>query len=164
MIMWRSIVENGGWMRMIEKLGMIDISGKKIVKRKAVAEGVIKLRRETLDKIKEGRIEKGDVISAMKLSAIMAVKNTSNIIPLTHPIPIEHITVEHEFVDEDKLKVRVTVKTTWKTGVEMDALTGVSAALLTIWDMVKKYEKDSGGQYPFTRISDIKVVDKKKED
>ena len=149
---------------MSEKIGMIDVGDKKIVKRRAVAEGFIKLGKETVKRIKEGRIEKGDVIAAMKIAGIMAVKNTPNIIPLAHPLPIEHIEVKHEFHGENELKVTVTVKTTWKTGVEMDALTGVTAALLTVWDMVKKYEKNSEGQYPHTMITGIRVVEKSKEE
>lgn len=140
---------------------MVDVTGKDIVFREAIAEGRIKLRRETLNLVRMGRIEKGDVFSIAKISAIMAVKKTSEIIPLTHPIPITYVDVNME-VDEDSIYVRVTVRTNAQTGVEMEALTGVAACLLTVWDLVKKYEKDGKGQYPNTEISSIKVVSKLK--
>lgn len=144
------------------KGGMIDISHKPDVARVAVAEGIIKLKPETVKLIKDERIEKGNVAEAAKIAAMMAVKNTPHILPYCHPIPITSVKVNIEY-GEDMVKVTVEVKATYKTGVEMEALTGVSAALLTIWDMVKKYEKDDKGQYPFTRISDIRVVLKSKE-
>jgi len=142
---------------------MVDITSKEVTYREAIAEGVIRLRRETVRMIKEGRIEKGDVFSVATVAAILAVKNTPNIIPLTHNIPITSVKVDYEFIGEDSILVRVTVKTTAKTGVEMEALTGVSAALLTIWDMVKKYEKDERGQYPSTVITNIRVTHKIKK-
>jgi len=142
---------------------MVDITSKEVTYREATAEGIIKLKRETIRMIKEGKIEKGDVFSVATIAAILAVKNTPNIIPLTHNIPITSIKVNYEFIGEDSILVRVTVKTTAKTGVEMEALTGVSAALLTIWDMVKKYEKDERGQYPTTVITNIRVVHKIKK-
>ncbi len=142
---------------------MVDITSKEVTYREAIAEGIIKLKRETIRMIKEGKIEKGDVFSVATIAAILAVKNTPNIIPLTHNIPITSVKVNYEFIGEDSILVRVTVKTTAKTGVEMEALTGVSAALLTIWDMVKKYEKDERGQYPTTVITNIRVVHKIKK-
>jgi cyclic pyranopterin phosphate synthase len=148
---------------MVSNVGdMIDISGKKPVERIAVAEGRIRLRPETIKRIREGSVEKGDVLATMKIAAILAVKNTPTIIPHAHPIPIEWVGVDHEFIGDDTISVKVSVKTTWKTGVEMDALTGVAAALLTIWDMVKKYEKDEKGQYPYTVITGIQVIEKHK--
>jgi cyclic pyranopterin phosphate synthase len=110
----------------------------------------------------EGTVEKGDVLATMKVAAILAVKNTPTIIPHAHPIPIEWVGVDHEFIGDDTISVKVSVKTTWKTGVEMDALTGVAAALLTIWDMVKKYEKDERGNYPETFIEKVVVEEKVK--
>jgi len=145
------------------RVAMVDITSKEVTYREAIAEGVIRLRRETVRMIKEGRIEKGDVFSVATVAAILAVKNTPNIIPLTHNIPITSVKVDYEFIGEDSILVRVTVKTTAKTGVEMEALTGVSAALLTIWDMVKKYEKDERGQYPSTVITNIRVTHKIKK-
>jgi cyclic pyranopterin phosphate synthase len=104
---------------------------------------------------------KGNVLATARVAATLAVKNTSNIIPMCHPIPISSIAVD--FSDGDGfIESTVVVKMTGKTGVEMEALTGVSVALLTIWDMVKSAEKDEGGQYPVTAITDIRVVEKKK--
>ncbi|MEM2305230.1 MAG: cyclic pyranopterin monophosphate synthase MoaC [Candidatus Methanomethylicia archaeon] len=140
---------------------MVDVTGKDVVFREAVAEGRIKLRRETVELVRMGRIEKGDVFSIAKISAIMAVKKTSEIIPLTHPIPITYVDADIRD-DEDSIYVKVTVRTNAQTGVEMEALTGVAAALLTVWDLVKKYEKNERGQYPNTEISSIKVVSKVK--
>jgi len=144
------------------KGGMIDISNKPDVVRVAIAEGSIRLRPETIKLIQEGKIEKGDVAEAAKIAAILAVKNTPSILPYCHPVPITSVKVDVDY-DRDLVKVIVEVKTTYKTGVEMEALTGVTAALLTIWDMVKKYEKDEEGQYPHTRIVDVRVVKKIKK-
>lgn len=145
-------------------LSMVDITSKKIVYREAVAEGVIRLKPETIKRIKEGKVEKGDVLMISSIVAIQAVKKTPELIPLCHNIPITNVKTEYEFIGEDKIKVRVRVKTTAKTGVEMEALMGVSLALLNIWDMVKKYEKDDKGQYPDTWIEYIRVVEKIKKE
>ncbi len=144
-------------------MSMIDITGKEVVYREAVAEGVIRLRKETIDKIVKGEVEKGDVFTVSRIAAINAVKNTWNILPLCHNIPITHVQVDYKVIDSERIKVTVKVKTTAKTGVEMEALVGVTVALLNIWDMVKKYEKDPQGQYPHTRIEYIKVVSKTKK-
>ncbi len=98
-----------------------------------------------------------------QIAAIQAVKSTPQIIPLCHSIPISGVEVEFEVVKE-QVQVTVEVKSTGKTGVEMEAITGVSVALLTVWDMVKSVEKDENGQYPSTIISDIEVVKKEKGD
>ncbi len=143
-------------------MGMIDISGKKNVKRIAVAEGKIKLKRETVDLIRKGEIKKGDPIKVAETAALLAVKNTFATIPHCHPLPIDAINFEF-FIGEDAITVKCEVKADYKTGVEMEALHGVSIALLTIWDMVKYMEKDENGQYPYTMIEYIKVVKKVKE-
>jgi len=144
-----------------EKAQMVDISAKNEVIRKAVAAGKIYLRPETLAAIREGKVVKGNVLSTARVAATMAVKNTSNLIPMCHPLPISSITVD--FSEGDGfIASTVVVKMTGKTGVEMEALTGVSVALLTVWDMVKSAEKDADGQYPVTSITDIRVVEKKK--
>lgn len=142
---------------------MVDISSKKDVFREAIAEGYIKLRKETIEKVRKGEIEKGDVFSISKIAAILGVKKTTELLPLTHPIPITHVDLNYE-VSSDFIKVVVTVRTTAKTGVEMEALTGVMTALLNIWDMVKKYEKDERGQYPTTEIYGVKVISKVKKE
>lgn len=142
--------------------GMIDVTGKPDVVRTAVAMGSIKLKPETVKLVRDGRVEKGDVEEAAKIAAILAVKNTPGILPYCHPIPVTSVKVGFTY-GEDHVTVTVEVKATYKTGVEMEALTGVSAALLTIWDMVKKYEKDEEGQYPHTAITDVRVAKKSKE-
>ncbi len=142
-------------------VSMVDISDKAIVYREAIAEGKIYLRKETIKKIINNEIEKGDVVTVSKIVAIQAVKKTSEFLPLCHPLSISHVSVDIE-ISKTYVKVVVRVKTYEKTGVEMEALTGVTAALLNIWDMVKKYEKDSSGNYPETAISDVRVVRKVK--
>lgn len=140
---------------------MVDITSKEVTYREAVAEGFIKLRRETLDVVKRGGVEKGDIVSVTKIAGILAAKKTSELLPLCHPIPITHVSLDLDIL-EDGIKVRATVKTNAQTGVEMEALTATATALLNIWDMVKKYEKDERGQYPTTEISYIKVIHKGK--
>jgi len=146
-----------------ENVRMVDVTSKKEVYREAVASGKIVLRKETLEKIAKGEIEKGNVFNVATVAAILAAKKTWELIPLCHPIPITNVKVDFA-VDGNSIVVEVVVKTTAKTGVEMEALTGVTIALLTIWDMVKKYEKDEKGQYPFTKIIDVKVESKIKRE
>jgi len=143
-------------------VSMVDITEKQEVYREAEAVGRIRLRRETIERIKRGEIRKGDIVTAAKIAGILAAKRTPEIIPLTHPIPITNTEVEVELGDEE-LEVRARVKTTYKTGVEIEALTAVSTALITIWDMVKEYEKDPQGQYPETEITGIRVTHKLKK-
>jgi cyclic pyranopterin phosphate synthase len=142
---------------------MVDITHKNDVYREAIAQARIRLKKETIDLIKHGKIEKGDPILVAEVAAILAAKNTSQIIPLCHPIPITGVETKHKIHDE-YLEVEIKVKTTAKTGVEMEALSAVTAYMLTVWDMVKKYEKDEFGQYPETRIEFIKIKEKFKED
>ncbi|MCE4614335.1 MAG: cyclic pyranopterin monophosphate synthase MoaC [Desulfurococcales archaeon] len=141
---------------------MIDVTEKPEVYREATASGVIRLKPATVSKILKGEIEKGDVLTTARVAGLLAVKNTPQIIPHCHPIPYTGITVMFNVVGEDRIKATVRVRTTWKTGVEMDALTGVMASLLTIWDMVKKYEKDESGNYPETFIEQVRVEEKVK--
>lgn len=140
---------------------MIDVSQKPIQRRRAKATGKIILTKNSLLRIKEHKVEKGDVFQVATVAAIMAVKRTPEIIPYCHPIPIEDVKIEFH-LGENFVKVDLEVKASAKTGVEMEALTGVTAALLSIWDMVKKYEKDELGQYPNTLITDVRVVEKVK--
>lgn len=140
---------------------MVDISAKEVVERVAVASGRIHLKSSTIEQIKSGTIKKGDVLACAEVAAIVAVKKTPEIIPLCHQIPIESVNVEFTLGAED-IEARVTVKSVGKTGVEMDALHGLSVALLTIWDMVKSVEKDETGNYPHTRIEEIRVEKKEK--
>ncbi len=140
---------------------MVEISGKEEVVREAVAEGFIKLRRETVERIRRGEIEKGDVVAIAQIAGIQAVKRTWDIVPLCHPIPITGVDVRVEVLD-DGVRVVARVRTVARTGVEMEAITGTAAALIAVWDVVKKYEKDERGQYPHTRIEWIRVVRKEK--
>ncbi|MEW6592865.1 MAG: cyclic pyranopterin monophosphate synthase MoaC [Candidatus Hadarchaeota archaeon] len=140
---------------------MVDISAKPEVARAATASGFIRLRPETLKKIKDGKLPKGDVMAVAKTAAVVAVKKTPELIPLTHPIPITGVDVELK-LEKGGVRATVEVKSTGKTGVEMEALAGVSAALLTVWDMTKGMEKDKSGQYPTTVIDGIKVLRKLK--
>lgn len=140
---------------------MVEISDKKEVKRYARARGTISLREDTIEKIKAGAVEKGNVLTTAQIAATQAVKRTPDIIPMCHPIPITGVEVTFE-VGNTEIVAVVEVKTVGRTGVEMEAVTGVSVALLTIWDMVKSNEKDQDGQYPVTRISDIVVEEKAK--
>jgi len=140
---------------------MVDISAKPDVVREAVAQGRIYLRPATLAAIREGSVVKGNVLATARVAATLAVKDTPRIIPMCHTIPLGAVTVE--FTEGDGyIEATVVTKSTGKTGVEMEALTGVSVALLTIWDMVKSAEKDENGQYPVTCIEGIRVVEKKK--
>ncbi len=138
---------------------MVNITDKKEVLRIARASGRITLKGSTIKLIQEGEVEKGNVLTTAQVAATLAVKSTPNIIPMCHQIPITGVNVDFGFID-DEIEVSVEVKSFGKTGVEMEAITGVSVALLTIWDMVKAVEKDENGQYPVTRISDIRVIEK----
>ena len=149
---------------MAQKLRMVDITGKKPVYRQATAYGRIRLRKETVKRILEGGVEKGDPLTVAQLAAIAAAKKTPDLLPFCHPIPITHVDARCRVEDEEHVGCTVTVKTVAQTGVEMEALTAVAVALLNIWDMVKKYEKDERGQYPFTAIEEIRVVEKVKEE
>jgi len=145
-----------------DRAQMVDISAKRDVIREAVATGKIFLRMETLKAIQEGTVVKGNVLSTARVAGTLAVKNTPSLIPMCHSIPINAI--EIDFMEGDGcIEAQVRVKSTGRTGVEMEALAGVSLALLTIWDMVKSAEKDANGQYPVTRIDDIRVIEKRKD-
>ncbi|MDK2892979.1 MAG: cyclic pyranopterin monophosphate synthase [Methanohalophilus sp.] len=142
---------------------MVDIAGKKRSYRRATASGKIYLSEDSLTRIQKGEVEKGNVLATARVAGIMAIKKTPELIPLCHPLPIDGIEMDFE-VDKDGISVQATVKSIGKTGVEMEAITGVSCALLTIWDMVKAIEKDDTGNYPTTSIGDIKVLEKVKEE
>ena len=122
---------------------MVDVSGKAVTAREAKAEGTIYVGAEILRLLQDDALPKGDVLAAARIAGIMACKKTSDIIPLCHPLPITKASVDLEILEE-KTAIRAvcTVKTEGKTGVEMEALTGVSAALLTIYDMCKAVSKE----------------------
>ena len=145
-----------------EKLaGMVDITEKPPLFRQATASGTIRLRESTIKAITAGNVKKGDVLTTARLAAILAVKDTPRLIPLCHPIPITGLDVFFD-LEVGRVRATVTVTSVAKTGVEMEALTGVSAALLNVWDMVKYLEKDETGNYPETAIEEIRVLQKRK--
>lgn len=122
---------------------MVDISDKEITKRTATAVGTIRLSKECFEKVKEGSVKKGDVLAVARVAGIMAAKNTSTLIPLCHILPLTGVEIEFRLL-EDRFAIEACckVKTVGKTGVEMEALTGVNVALLTIYDMCKAISKD----------------------
>jgi cyclic pyranopterin phosphate synthase len=140
---------------------MIDITQKDDVFREAVAVGKIRLKPETVQMIRDTKIEKGDPLAAAEIASVMAAKSTSQLIPLCHPIPITSVTTSYT-LGRDSVEVEAIVKTTAKTGVEMEALVAATTYLLTVWDMVKRHEKDAMGQYPSTAIEYIRVKSKTK--
>lgn len=121
---------------------MVDISNKDITKREATATTMVKMAATTLTKIKAGQIGKGDVLAVAQVAGIMAAKNTANSIPMCHPIALTGVNISFSDNDEDELYIEVTVKTTGKTGVEMEALTAASITALTVYDMCKALQKD----------------------
>lgn len=143
----------------MRRFSMVDISSKEVVTREAVAVGEIKLKASTITRLRSGKLEKGDAIAAAEVAAIMAAKNTPRLLPFCHLIPITTVRNEHT-LSKDRVKVESYVKGSAKTGVEMEALTAAATYLLTIWDMVKQYEKDESGQYPDTTIAYLRVKKK----
>ena len=133
---------------------MVDITEKNVTERTAVATGEIVMNRETLEAVKKGNIKKGDVLGVARIAAIMAAKQTHSLIPMCHNILLTNAKIEFSFDDEEnKILIKSTVKTTGKTGVEMEALTMVSIAGLTIYDMCKSMDK-------FMVIGEIRLVEK----
>jgi cyclic pyranopterin phosphate synthase len=145
-------------------LAMVDVSDKPMVLREATATGTIKLKAETIRLIREGKVAKGDPLCTAQVAGILAAKNTSFLIPLCHPLPLTKVEVNAEVSKKSAVEVTAFVKTRAQTGVEMEALAAVAVGLLTVWDMVKQYEKDAEGQYPFTAIESIRVLKKVKKE
>ena len=141
---------------------MVDVGGKPVVFREAVAEGFIKLTVESFERIRKGRVEKGDVFGVARVAGVLAAKRTSEVVPLCHPLRLTNVDVRLEIVDEQRVRAEAVVKAVERTGVEMEALVAICVALLTVWDMVKGYEKEEGGQYPVTRIEGVRVLRKAK--
>lgn len=134
---------------------MVDVGDKEITKRVAIARGSIEVGPEVLSKIKESSVEKGDVLGVARIAGIMAVKQTSSLIPMCHPLLISKAKLDFEINDkESKIDAICQVQIEGKTGVEMEALTGVSIALLTIYDMCKAIDKAMA-------ITDVHLVEKK---
>jgi cyclic pyranopterin phosphate synthase len=119
---------------------MVDVSAKADTMREAVAEGVISMAPKVIAAIRAGDIKKGDVLGTARIAGIMAAKQTSSLIPLCHPLPISSVSVAFDYT-ETGVRVETKVRTTGKTGVEMEALTAASIALLTIYDMAKALDK-----------------------
>jgi cyclic pyranopterin monophosphate synthase len=135
---------------------MVDVSAKEVMMREAVARGEIHLRRETLALIEQNQIAKGNVLGTARLAGIMAAKKTGELIPLCHPLPITHCEVIFEIPrSRDRIVITASAKIAAQTGVEMEALTAVSVAALTIYDMCKAVDKEM-------RITDVLLVSKTK--
>ena len=142
---------------------MLDITQKFATECVAIASGTIRMKPETLELIRSGEVKKGDVLAVARVAGILAAKKTSELIPLCHPLPLTSAKVDFEFITEDTLRIISETKTTYATGIEMEALTAVGIAALTIYDMCKAVdrgmvigeimlEKKSGGQSgEFTR-------------
>ena len=122
------------------KVKMVDVSGKPVSKRTAVASGSIRMAAGTVAKLREGTLKKGDALATARIAGIMGAKRTSDLIPLCHPLPIDDIAVRLEMRDEGA-DSEATVTSTARTGVEMEALTAVSVAALTLYDMCKAIDK-----------------------
>jgi cyclic pyranopterin phosphate synthase len=133
---------------------MVDISEKEITARMALARGEIQLNLETLRLIREGKMKKGDVLAVARLAGIMAAKKTSELIPLCHNIQLNQVKIDLEIIDSlPGIVINCQIRTLDRTGAEMEALTGVSVAALTIYDMVKAVQKDA-------RIGNIRLIEK----
>jgi cyclic pyranopterin phosphate synthase len=140
---------------------MVDVGDKPDTARRAVARGRIDLQPSTVAAVREGGVEKGDVLATARIGAVQAVKHTWETVPLCHQIPITNVETDFE-VAEAAIELTVAVETTGKTGCEMEALEGVTTGLNVVWDMVKAAEKDADGDYPDTGIEGVEVVEKTK--
>lgn len=132
---------------------MVDVGRKGETERRAVARGMLRVSSRTIDLVRGGAAPKGDVLAAARIAGIMAAKRTSELIPLCHPLPLTHAAVELTFTDEG-IAIEATVATTARTGVEMEALTAVSVAGLTLYDMLKSVERGA-------RLTDVRLVEKR---
>ena len=131
---------------------MVDVGDKPDTDRRAVARGLLRVSPATLALVRDGKTKKGDVIAAARIAGIMAAKKTSELIPLTHPLPLTHLAVDVELTDEG-FAIQAIAATNGPTGVEMEALTAVSIAGLTLYDMLKSVERGA-------RLTDIRLVEK----
>jgi cyclic pyranopterin phosphate synthase len=140
---------------------MVGVGDKPETRRRGVAAGRIRLRPATVTAVRDGSVEKGAVLTVARVGAIQAVKRTPEAIPLCHAIPVTDVDTDFGF-ETDAVELRVAVETVGRTGPEMEALEGVTTGLNVVWDMVKAAEKDAAGEYPDTRIEDVRVVEKSK--
>ena len=131
---------------------MVDVGAKAVTERRATARGMLLLSSGTIALVRDGRTPKGDVLASARLAGIMAAKKTSELIPLAHPLPITHASVELA-IEAKGIAIEATVATTAQTGVEMEALTAVAVAGLTLYDMLKAIERGA-------RITDVRLVAK----
>ncbi len=136
------------------KARMVDVGEKEVTVREAVARGAVRMKAETLELILEGRAKKGDVMGVARIAGITGAKKTPDIIPLCHPLPLNQVQVEF-FPDKERslIEIEATAKVTGRTGVEMEALTAVACAALTIYDMCKAVDREMV-------ISDIRLMEK----
>lgn len=141
--------------------GIVEIGSKPVVERKATATGLLHLQEATKQAIVDKAVKKGDVLEASTIAAIQAVKETPRIIPHCHPIPLEGCKVDWGW-EGNSLRCTVHVSAHYKTGIEMEAITGVTAGLLCVLDMIKSFEKDTDGQYPSAIITDLMITEKRK--
>ncbi|MFB6163511.1 MAG: cyclic pyranopterin monophosphate synthase MoaC [Halococcoides sp.] len=137
---------------------MVDVGEKPATRRRAVARGSIALGASTIDAVRADEIEKGDVLGTARIGAIQAVKHTWETIPMCHQIPITNVETTID-IDDASITLTVAVETIGQTGCEMEAIQGVTTGLGVVWDMVKAAEKVDG-EYPGTRIDDVRVVEK----
>jgi cyclic pyranopterin phosphate synthase len=124
----------------MKPIRMVDVSQKALTEREAIAKGLVVMKTETLSMIKDGKMPKGDVLATAQIAGIMAAKQTSLIIPMCHPLMLDEVRVEFS-LSQQSVEITATVKCTGKTGVEMEALTAVTASALTIYDMCKMVER-----------------------
>ena len=120
---------------------MVDVGEKEVTRREAKAHGLVRMKPETLRLIKENLVKKGDVLSAARIAGIMAAKRTGELIPLCHTVPLSSVEIDFNFVEPDAVEIIATARCDFKTGVEMEALTAVSASALTIYDMCKAADR-----------------------
>lgn len=133
---------------------MVDVSGKAVTDRVAVAEGYLRMARETIAAVEAGDLPKGDVLGTARIAGIMAAKQTANLIPLCHPLPIKTVEISLEAdYERPGYRIQAMVKTSGQTGVEMEALTAVSVTALTLYDMAKALQKSM-------QIEDIRLISK----
>ncbi len=153
------------WGELMEKeiKAIVDITEKSVIRRSATATGLLKISQSARTAIINDEVKKGNVIEASTIAAVQAVKETPRIIPHCHPIPLEGCDVNWN-LDGDGLRCNVSVLAHYKTGIEMEAITGVCAGLLCALDMIKSFEKDSTGQYPNTEICDVRILEKVKSE
>ena len=149
--------EHAGGLSHLDATGaarMVDVSAKADTTREAVAEGFVVMLPATLALIQQGGLPKGDVIAVARIAGIMGAKRTSDLIPMCHPLPVTGVTVDLEAAGDDRLRIQARVKTPGKTGVEMEALTSVTVAALTVYDMCKAVDRG-------IRIEGVRLLEKR---